>query len=339
MASRSRARCWSARDTFEREFGVTPRSSWLPDSFGFTWALPTLMAAAGLPYFVTHKLSWSTTNRIPHDTFRWRGPDGSEVLAHFLCTPSLSPGEHTTYNGHLLPSITRGAWRRFQDRQLQDELLVAFGLGRWRRRTDHRHARSRSADQESAGLSARGDGQRPRVLRAAGAQPCRARRTCRSGTASCTSSTTAARIPARRARNCRNALAQRLYHAAELYAASCAGVARRGVSAAGARGRLEADPDQPVPRHPAGLGHLAGLSWTPKPDFLSAWRRSAQQVLESALRQIGGGDRPGRRRRWSSSIRSPFPSAGYVELPAGTAPDRLSLPFTANVRRSAVGLV
>src|SRR5207248_1071579 len=90
---------------------------------------PTLMAAAGLPYFVTHKLSWSQTNRIPHDTFRWRGPDGNTVLAHFLCTPSLWPGEHTTYNGTLLPSIMRGAWRRFQDRDLHKELLVAYGYG------------------------------------------------------------------------------------------------------------------------------------------------------------------------------------------------------------------
>ena len=114
---------------FEHEFGVETSVVWLPDCFGFTWALPTLMAAAGLRYFVTHKLSWSQTNRIPHDTFRWRGPDGSEVLAHFLCTPSLWPGEHTTYNGTLLPSIARGAWRRFQDRQLQKELLVAFGWG------------------------------------------------------------------------------------------------------------------------------------------------------------------------------------------------------------------
>jgi len=114
---------------FEREFGIATQVVWLPDSFGFTWALPTLMAAAGMRYFVTHKLSWSQTNRIPHDTFRWRGPDGSAVLVHFLCTPSLGPGEHTTYNGTLLPSIMRGAWTRFQDRALQQELLVAFGYG------------------------------------------------------------------------------------------------------------------------------------------------------------------------------------------------------------------
>jgi alpha-mannosidase len=114
---------------FEREFGVPTSVVWLPDTFGFTWALPTLMAAAGLHRFVTHKLSWSQTNRIPHDTFKWRGPDGRDVLAHFLCTPSLWPGEHTTYNGTLLPSVMRGAWTRFQDRDLSKELLVAFGYG------------------------------------------------------------------------------------------------------------------------------------------------------------------------------------------------------------------
>ncbi len=114
---------------FEHEFGVDTKVVWLPDCFGFPWALPTLMAAAGLPYFVTHKLSWSQTNRIPHDTFRWRGPDGRDVLAHFLCTPSEWPGEQTTYNGNLMPSTARGTWHRFQDRLLQKELLVAFGHG------------------------------------------------------------------------------------------------------------------------------------------------------------------------------------------------------------------
>jgi alpha-mannosidase len=114
---------------FEREFDVQTRVVWLPDSFGFSWALPTLLAAAGLPYFVTHKLSWSQTNRIPHDTFRWRGPDGSDVLAHFLCTPSPREPARTTYSGTLLPSEALGAWRRYQDRSLHDQLLLAFGHG------------------------------------------------------------------------------------------------------------------------------------------------------------------------------------------------------------------
>jgi len=43
-----------------------------------------------------------------------RGPDSQYVLAHFLRTPSLRPGEHTTDNGRLLPSIARGAKLRTQ---------------------------------------------------------------------------------------------------------------------------------------------------------------------------------------------------------------------------------
>src|SRR4029077_10885880 len=57
------------------------------------------------------------------------GPDGKEVLAHLLCSPALCPGEHTTYKGTLRQSFARGAGSRFQDRQLQKELLVAFGYG------------------------------------------------------------------------------------------------------------------------------------------------------------------------------------------------------------------
>lgn len=113
---------------YEREFGVETKIAWLPDSFGYTWALPSLLAAAGIPYFVTQKLSWSQTNRIPHDTFYWRGPDGNQVLAHFLTIPDRA-FVRSTYNGELLPSIVRGAWSRFQDRALHAELLEAFGHG------------------------------------------------------------------------------------------------------------------------------------------------------------------------------------------------------------------
>src|SRR5260370_33712888 len=66
---------------FEREFGVDTKVVWLPDCFGFTGALPTLMAAAGLAYFFTHKLSCRQTNHIPPDNFRRRGPHGRDALA------------------------------------------------------------------------------------------------------------------------------------------------------------------------------------------------------------------------------------------------------------------
>jgi alpha-mannosidase len=58
------------------------RYLYLPDTFGFTAALPQIMRLSGLDTFITHKLSWNQVNRWPHTHFVWRGLDGSEVLAH-----------------------------------------------------------------------------------------------------------------------------------------------------------------------------------------------------------------------------------------------------------------
>ena len=41
----------------------------------------------GLKYFITTKICWSQFNRLPYDTFCWRGLDGTEVLTHFITTP------------------------------------------------------------------------------------------------------------------------------------------------------------------------------------------------------------------------------------------------------------
>ena len=68
-------------------------------------ALPQIMLRPGIPVFMTTKLSWSETNRIPADTFHWRGIDGSTVLAHFITTPTLGApalfANMDTYNGSL----------------------------------------------------------------------------------------------------------------------------------------------------------------------------------------------------------------------------------------------
>ncbi|HEV8625094.1 MAG TPA: glycoside hydrolase family 38 C-terminal domain-containing protein [Acidimicrobiia bacterium] len=76
---------------FADRFGVDCRELWLPDAFGYTAALPQIMAAAGVDWFVSQKLSWNETNRFPHHTFWWEGIDGTRVRAHF------PPAD--TYNG------------------------------------------------------------------------------------------------------------------------------------------------------------------------------------------------------------------------------------------------
>ena len=88
------------RKFFLQEFQVDPTYVWLPDTFGYSAALPQIMNKAGLRYFSTQKLSWSLINRFPHHSFHWKGIDGSSVLVHML------PEE--TYNGPALPrSIAR----------------------------------------------------------------------------------------------------------------------------------------------------------------------------------------------------------------------------------------
>jgi alpha-mannosidase len=106
---------------------------WLPDAFGYSAALPQIMLKSGLRAFMTTKMSWSETNRLPSDTFRWRGLDGSEVLAHFITTPSLAPtpplDRTDTYNGELTVPHVLGLWQHYRDKALNDELLLAFGFG------------------------------------------------------------------------------------------------------------------------------------------------------------------------------------------------------------------
>ncbi|HTJ71507.1 MAG TPA: glycoside hydrolase family 38 C-terminal domain-containing protein [Actinospica sp.] len=68
---------------FLEEFGVETHGVWLPDSFGYTAAFPQLARLAGAQWFLTQKLSWNQTNRLPHHTFWWEGIDGSQVFTHF----------------------------------------------------------------------------------------------------------------------------------------------------------------------------------------------------------------------------------------------------------------
>ncbi|HEV8193074.1 MAG TPA: glycoside hydrolase family 38 C-terminal domain-containing protein [Ktedonobacterales bacterium] len=106
---------------------------WLPDAFGYTAALPQIMLRSGLKTFMTTKLSWNDTNAMPASTFRWRGIDGSEVLAHFITTPT--PGARSplegidTYNGMLTAASVLGIWQRYKQKAVNGELLLAYGYG------------------------------------------------------------------------------------------------------------------------------------------------------------------------------------------------------------------
>ena len=59
---------------------------WQPDTFGYSPALPQILKGCGIKYFLTTKLSWNEANSFPHDSFIWKGIDGTEILTHFNIT-------------------------------------------------------------------------------------------------------------------------------------------------------------------------------------------------------------------------------------------------------------
>ena len=67
----------------QKEFGYLSDCFWLPDTFGYSAALPQIMKSCRVDYFLTTKISWNDTNPFPYDTFLWKGIDGTQVLSHF----------------------------------------------------------------------------------------------------------------------------------------------------------------------------------------------------------------------------------------------------------------
>lgn len=74
------------REFFVREFGTESDTYWLPDCFGFSYALPQIIKKSGMKNFITAKLSSNDTNKFPYSMFRWRGLSGDDVTGFFVRT-------------------------------------------------------------------------------------------------------------------------------------------------------------------------------------------------------------------------------------------------------------
>lgn len=118
---------------FREEFGVDSKILWLPDVFGYSGALPQIMKECGIDYFMTTKLAWNQIDKFPNDTFLWKGIDGTGVLTHLITTPGVGQDvkktHFTTYNGMLDADAVIGAWDRYQNKDLNDDVLICYGFG------------------------------------------------------------------------------------------------------------------------------------------------------------------------------------------------------------------
>jgi alpha-mannosidase len=120
-----------ARRWFRRRFGEAESPVlWLPDTFGFPWCLPQLMAQAGLRWFSTNKLNWNQHNRMP-STFWWEGIDGTKILSHVLTTPR--PVQYlpfaTNYKSDLTAEEVLGTWEHSTQKARVRDLPICYGYG------------------------------------------------------------------------------------------------------------------------------------------------------------------------------------------------------------------
>lgn len=106
---------------FMAEFGIECHEAWLPDSFGYSAALPQIVKSAGSRWFLTQKISWNQTNKFPHHTFNWEGIDGTRLFTHF---PPVD-----TYNSELTGRELAHAERNYRDHGRGTVSLVPFGYG------------------------------------------------------------------------------------------------------------------------------------------------------------------------------------------------------------------
>lgn len=114
---------------FKDEFDYVSKTLWLPDVFGYSWALPQILKLSNINTFMTTKLGWNEYNSLPTDTFTWKGIDGSEVLTHIITTPDDFDQPGFTYNSQMTAEAIVGTWNNYHEKAINQDLLFAYGYG------------------------------------------------------------------------------------------------------------------------------------------------------------------------------------------------------------------
>ena len=116
---------WGQRFT-RKYFDFTSNCFWLPDTFGYSAAIPQIMKGCCVDYFLTTKIDWNDTNTFPLDTFYWEGIDGTKVFTHFNRTHIWPDAEDlmtyvagTPSNGHSC----------IKDKRVTDTRVISYGYG------------------------------------------------------------------------------------------------------------------------------------------------------------------------------------------------------------------
>lgn len=106
---------------YKEEFDVDSEVLWLPDTFGYTAALPQILKGCGVKYLVTQKIFWSYNEgeQFPYHYFTWQGMDGSSIV-------SFLP---TSYTYRTNPVEVNKIWKERTQLQDLDAFLMPYGYG------------------------------------------------------------------------------------------------------------------------------------------------------------------------------------------------------------------
>ena len=106
---------------FREVLGVDSQVVWLPDTFGYSAALPQIIRGFGMKGLTTQKIFWSYNDSepFPHHAFLWQGLDGTKVPAYL----------HMFYETQVEAKTLHTRWLNRLEKDGSCDFYLPFGYG------------------------------------------------------------------------------------------------------------------------------------------------------------------------------------------------------------------
>lgn len=106
---------------FKQQFGVDCKVAWLPDSFGYSAALPQILSKCGIEGLTTQKIFWTYNDAeaFPYHAFCWQGMDGTGIDCYL----------HMQYESFVDAKTLNERWAARIAKDGTGEFLLPFGYG------------------------------------------------------------------------------------------------------------------------------------------------------------------------------------------------------------------
>lgn len=106
---------------FREKLGVESEIAWLPDSFGYSAALPQIIKGCGVKGLTTQKIFWSYNEAepFPYHAFSWKGMDGTQVPCYL----------HMWYESTVDAKTLHTRWENRLCKDGTGDFFLPFGYG------------------------------------------------------------------------------------------------------------------------------------------------------------------------------------------------------------------